>query len=148
MKKQIISIMLSCIALSSHGQIVNFTVIKANEEMTQKINSTKKQIFTSLCRTGFTNEDTISILFNYRMEYTVVRHNIKDPDKIENLFRNIILHASLLRNTVIANSKFMHFKIYVQSSEKDRYLFSDSEDLSLTPIMTRMPDIEFKKYEK
>jgi hypothetical protein len=131
------------LSITASAQTLTYSFFKIKEDVALKIGETHHNLLASLSRTGFTNADTIDVTFNYRMEYELVRHNLQDPGRIENLYRNIVLHASMLK-VVMANSKFMHFRIYVRL-EKDRYLFTDLEDISLTPMVVRIPDREFNR---
>lgn len=141
-----VTLALIALCLTAHAQTLRFSFAKTKDDFRQLINGTHQNLITSLSRTGFTNADTIDVLFHYSMEYEVVHHNIINATKIENLYRNIVLHASLLK-MILANTKLQHFRIYVEI-EKERYLFTDYEDLSLNPMILRMPDREFNRYNE
>ena len=142
MKNLIIIPVILCF-LEANSQVITFNFRKLkNEDVRKGIVDNQSRFKRSLRQ--FSPSDTINIEYNvdFVRDYIVIRHNIKDDNKIYFLYLNFIVYCAFQKQ-IVMNDRMEDVKIYVRQS-KDRYYYSDYEYLQINEKPIKVYDRLFK----
>jgi hypothetical protein len=143
LKRNIIALLL-CVSSTGYAQTIQFNYPNwKNEEIQDKINATEKNLAVSLNRTGFTDSDTITINFNWRMEYMQVKSNVVDERRVELLYNQIVVHTSVMRTLIRGWGKMDNLRIFVRV-RPDHYLYCDYDTPMFPGERVKIKDKYFK----